>query len=287
MKRIQRLAILVIVILLSSCQKETPKIDGLALTLLFSGNTNADSSGSFPQKALIINQLRADSINTLIFDSGNLFFNSEMASSSNQNDMEARANQILELFNEMDITALNIGIDDLLLGEEFILSLKERANFVFISSNIFDSETGKSLFFEFHVRKVAGIKVGIFGLTSDTGNFSPSIEIQDPFKTASIIANILSKVSDLTVALSNMPLEMNMALADSVGSIDLIIGYHDGEISSNPKIVNGIPIYMTGLRDREMGRIDLYLSDMRLGLTDITAKKVEAPNSASFSYVDL
>jgi len=106
-------------------------------------------------------------------------------------------------------------------------------------------------------------------------------------KSASLMVKVLSRVSDLTVALSNMPLEMNMALADSVGNIDMIIGYHNGEISSNPEIVNGVPIYMTGSKGMEMGRIDLYLTDMSLGLTEITAKKVAAANTASFSLVDL
>ena len=294
MKRLTTIILFLTLPLFYSCQKEIEKKD--ELTLLFTGGINseifpvskdADSSNSFSNKALIINRLRADGKNTLIFDSGNLFFNPKTAISLNKNEMEARANLILELFNEMGITALNIGLDDLLLGEEFILSLKDSANFIFISSNIFNSVTGKPLFFEFHVRKVAGVKVGIFGLTSDTGNYPPSIEIRNPFKTASLMANILSRVSDLTVALSNMPLEMNMALADSVKSIDLIIGHHNKEIPMNPTIANGTPIYMTGMEGREMGRIDLYLSNMRSGLTDVTAKKVEAPNTASFSLVDL
>ena len=294
MKRLTSLILLFTLPLFYSCQKEIEKKD--ELIILFTGGINgeffpvsrdADSSNSFSNKALVINRLRADGKNTLIFDSGNLFFNPGMVASLSKNKMEARANLILELFNEIGITALNIGLDDLLLGEEFILSLKDSANFVFISSNIFNSVTGKPLFFEFHVRKAAGVKVGIFGLTSDTGNYPTSIEIRDPIETASLMANILSRVSDLTVALSNMPLEMNMALADSVESIDLIIGHHNEEILLNPTIANGTPIYLTALKGREMGRIDLYLSNMRLGLTDVTAKKVEAPNSASFSIVDL
>lgn len=284
-------------LLLTTCQKQKEtKIEKSEFTVLFTGGSEADvlikdegieSSDIYDYKLSMIEKLREDDKKVLLFNTGNLFNNSKLSSPLNRNDREAYANFILDLFKGLEMTAINASIEDFMIDEDFLSSHKDSVEFAMISSNVFNTVTGKPPLFEFHVRKIAGIRVGIFGLTSAIDNTPASIEVRDPLEIAGLMAKVLGKVADLTIALSNMPLEMNMALADSVSNIDLIIGHHDGEIMLNPKIVNGIPIYMIGLKGGEMGRIDLKLSNMRLALTDVTAKMVEAPNTVSFRIIDL
>ncbi len=284
-------------LLLTTCQKQKEtKIEKSEFTVLFTGGSEADvlikdegieSSDIYDYKLSMIEKLREDDKKVLLFNTGNLFNNSKLSSPLNQKDREAYANFILDLFKGLEMTAINASIEDFMIDEDFLSSHKDSVEFAMISSNVFNTVTGKPPLFEFHVRKIAGIRVGIFGLTSPDNETLALLEIRQPFKIAKLMANILGRIADLTIALSNMPLEMNMALADSVDNIDLIIGQQDGEIPLNPLIVNGTPIYMTGQRGREMGRIDLQLSNMRLGLTDITARKAVATNSASFSLIDL
>lgn len=284
-------------LLLTTCQKQKEtKIEKSEFTVLFTGGSEADvlikdegieSSDIYDYKLSMIEKLREDDKKVLLFNTGNLFNNSKLSSPLNQNDREAYANFILDLFKGLEMTAINASIEDFMIDEDFLSSHKDSVEFAMISSNVFNTFTGKPPLFEFHVRKIAGIRVGIFGLTTAIDNTPASIEVRDPLEIAGLMAKVLGKVADLTIALSNMPLEMNITLADSVNNIDLIIGQQDGEISNNPIIRNNTPIYMTGLDAQQMGKIDLSLSDMRSGLIDITLKEVKVPNSAFFSLIDL
>lgn len=186
--------------------------------------------------------------------------------------MAAKASLIIDAFNEMNTTAINIGDDDFILGFDFLLSLRDRAKFPFISSNIYSADYNKPIFDEYVIWNQNGVKVGIIGLSWDSGNYPESVVVQDPYISAKkVISKIQDKV-DLIIALTHMPLKLEMAIADSLSEVELFIGGHDGKRMIRPKLVNDHGIYKAGNEGQSLGIIELKLTDRRKEINEITAK---------------
>ena len=205
-------------------------------------------------------------------DSGDLFFQKGVYSDSTKNEMAAKAVLILESFNEMNTTALNVGDDEFMLGESFLLSLKGRANFPFISSNIQSSEFHKPLFERYIIRKVGDLNIGFIGLAWDSGDFPVSVEIIDPVTSARAVLKEIKNDVDLVVALTNMPFKVEQAFADSVEGLDFIIGGHDGKSLLKPKIIKGRGIYKAGAEGQNLGVISVSYKNKSAKLTEISSR---------------
>ena len=186
--------------------------------------------------------------------------------------MAAKASLIVDAFNEMNTTALNIGDDDFILGLDYLLSLRDRAKFPFISSNIYSAEYNKPIFDEYVIWSQNGFNVGIIGLAWEGGNYPESVVVHDPYISAiDVISKIKDRV-DLIIALTHMPLKVETALADSLSEVELFIGGHDGKRMIRPKLVNNHGIYKAGYEGQSLGIIELKLTDRRKEINEITTK---------------
>ena len=276
-----QLVILFSLLTFSQTCEEKSKYSSAEISLIFTASVNGavepcgcktGPSGGLARKAAYINKLRSEGNLAIILDSGDLFFQKEYLSDSTRNEMAAKASLIVDAFNEMSTTAINIGDDDFILGLDYLLSLRDRAKFPFISSNIYSAEFNKPIFEEYVIWSNNGFKVGIIGLAWKSGNYPESVIVQDPTISAKkVIAKIQNKV-DLIIALTHMPLKVEAALADSIADVDLFIGGHDGKGMIKPKLVNERGIYKAGNEGESLGIIELKLTDRRKNINEITAK---------------
>ncbi|MCH8305165.1 MAG: hypothetical protein IIB94_08565 [Candidatus Marinimicrobia bacterium] len=276
-----QLVILFSLLTFSQTCEEKSKYSPTELSLIFTASVNGEvepcgcktgPSGGLARKAAYINKLRSEGKQAIILDSGDLFFQKEYLSDSTRNEMAAKASLIVDAFNEMSTTAINIGDDDFILGLDYLLSLRDRAKFHFISSNIYSAEYNKPIFEEYVIWSNNGFKVGIIGLAWNSGNYPESVIVQDPTISAKkVIAKIRNKV-DLIIALTHMPLKVEAALADSIADVDLFIGGHDGKGMIKPKLVNERGIYKAGNEGESLGIIELKLTNRRKNINEITAK---------------
>ena len=73
----------------------------------------------------------------------------------------------------MGYHAIGIGDDDLSLGKKFLVELSKTFNITFLSSNVIDEESGKTLFQRYIIKEVNGLKIGIFSLLAPDVFFRP------------------------------------------------------------------------------------------------------------------
>ncbi len=113
-------------------------------------------------------EIRETRIDVLTLDSGDLLFKKFIAPLPDYEQKEAsqKAHLIIEAFNQIGYDAFGIGDDDLTLGKEFLVELSKKANFPFLSTNLFDRESGTPLFHPYLVKEVGALRVGIFSLLS-------------------------------------------------------------------------------------------------------------------------
>ena len=127
------------------------------------------------------------------------------------------------------------------------------------------------------IREVSGIKVALFGLTTDEitqiveVKRNAGVAVDDPVAIAREVVAELRKKADLVILLSHLGLDADKDLADRVSGIDLIVGGHSHTRLTRPLLVrngtdNGIGgtvIVQAGYRGEFLGRMVLYLKDGR------------------------
>jgi len=209
--------------------------------------------------------LRESEKGILLLDSGDLLFKKYL-SPLPENEVKGtveKANLIIESFNLMGYDAIGIGDDDLTLGKEFLLDISKKANFPFLSSNVYDEATGRTLFQSSLVKEVHGFRIGIFSLLSRdflTNASDPrrkGLNIRPPMEIAKVMIKELKPKTDLIILLSHLGYAKDMELAQAVQGMNIIVGGHNGMNLSYPPAVNTI-IVQAGSRGMFGGRLDLY-----------------------------
>jgi 5'-nucleotidase/UDP-sugar diphosphatase len=211
-----------------------------------------------------VKEIRESEREMLVLDSGDLLFKKSFnpIPENELKGMSEKANLIIETFNLMAYDAIGIGDDDLTLGKEFLLEISKKANFPFLSSNLLDEASGKTLFQSFLIKEVKGLRIGIFSLLSPDLFTNPSdprkegLTIRSPIETAQAMIKELKPKTDLIILLSHLGYGKDVELARTVKGINIIVGSHTGINVTYPPPLNAI-IVQTGFRGMFGGRLDL------------------------------
>ncbi len=201
----------------------------------------------------------------LVLDSGDLLFKKYLNPIS-ENELKAmsdKAHLIIESFNLMGYTAMGIGDDDLTLGKDFLLEISKKANFPFLSSNLFDEASGKVLFQSFLIKEINGLRIGIFSLLSPDFFTSPSdprrkgLNIRSAVETAQAMVKELKPKTDFIILLSHLGYAKDIELAQTVEGINIIVGAHTGINLIYPPVIKNTIILETTSRGMFAARLDL------------------------------
>jgi len=192
--------------------------------------------------------------------------------------MSEKANLIIESFNLMGYDAIGIGDDDLTMGKEFLLEISKKANFPFLSSNLLDEASGKTLFQSSVIKEIKGLRIGMFSLLSPDFFTNPSdprrkgLNIRPPIETAQAMIKELKPKTDLIILMSHLGYGKDVELARTSQGINIIVGSHTGINVTYPPPLSTI-IVQTGFRGIFGGRLDLVFYNRELIFYN-SAKKI-------------
>ena len=124
-----------------------------------------------------------------------------------------------------------------------------------------------------------GLRLGIFGILGvsaiDDAPLARPVKFEDPVKTAARLARFLKDKEkvDLVICLSHGGVRKDkngnwtgedVALAQKVPEIDVIISGHTHTLLDKPLIVNGIPIVQSGSYGKGLGRLELEVRNGKI-----------------------
>ena len=194
-----------------------------------------------------------------------------------------------EYHGDADVLAMNqAGYDFATLGNhEFDITLAQLkkliadARFHFLCANVRESATREPLVKRNEVRQVGAVRVGIFGLVTNSARSragSEGLEFEDAFTAASAaVAELRGPMkADIVILISHLGGSADKQLARQVPGIDVILASHwhtrlpQGEIVQwsdelKPDEVNGTVIVQAGQWGGELGRLDLLLQKNAAG----------------------
>src|SRR4030042_4070342 len=104
--------------------------------------------GGLARRATWVKETKEKEKGLLLLDAGDLFFKKFSAphAEGEIQRLNEKAHLILRSFDLMGYHAIGIGDDALSLGKDLLINLSKKFNVTFLSSNLIDEDSGKSLF---------------------------------------------------------------------------------------------------------------------------------------------
>lgn len=167
-----------------------------------------------------------------MLDSGDMLFRQYDLGPTVDESYDLQGRRMIESHNAMGWTAFTPGERDFAHGLDYLLEMRDLAEFPFVSANIVEAETGDLLFEPYIVTKVAGFRVGIIGVMGDGVEFSQSrrdelgVDLLDPMESIKSVLRELDDTADFIILLAHTGLDDAEIIAEHIDGIDLIIAGH-------------------------------------------------------------
>lgn len=266
------------------------------LTILFTNDTHARIDpfpqnarefaglGGVSRRASLIKKIRYNTDHTLLLDAGDVFYGTPWF------DLFGGSVDF-KVMSNMGYDAMTLGDHEFTLGPEGFAEAAKEADFPFLAANYRAQNTAMQPFIQDSaVREYAGVRVGVFGIGIELdGVVSPELSggviSFEPVRIARRSVNSLRihHNCDYVICLSHLGYKYesdkldDLALAEAVDGIDLIIGGHTHTFLDEPMAVsrpNGSVTWITqmGHSGIRLGRVDLPLTGSAIENNAITSR---------------
>ncbi|WP_067514471.1 bifunctional UDP-sugar hydrolase/5'-nucleotidase UshA [Endozoicomonas ascidiicola] len=186
--------------------------------------------------------------------------------------------------NMLGYDAMAVGNHEFDSPREILKMQESLAEFPFLSANIIDESTGKTLFKPYTMFEKDGLRIAVMGLTTDdtpkatNPENTVGLKFRKPVNVARELVPELEEKADVIIATTHMGHYANAAygvnapgdvtLARSVDGIDLIVGGHSQDPLFEPDLQNGAYIVQAHEWGKYVGRADFEYSNGELTLKD-------------------
>ena len=191
------------------------------------------AQGGLARVATLRRQLMEENPNTFTVLAGDLFSPSALGTATVDGDRLA-GRQMVAVLNALGLDYCTFGNHEFDLREKQFYQRLNESRFHWLSSNVFAANgqpfPGVADSVILTVSQTAGptATVGWFGVTLPS-NRQPYATYTDPLETAARVVHNLRDKVDILIAITHLPLEDDIKLADRCPDIDLILGGHEHE----------------------------------------------------------
>ncbi len=226
--------------------------------------------GGVARRAALVRQIRKENPDSLLLDAGDVFHGTPYF-----NKYKGALN--FEIMSKMGYDATTIGNHEFDNGVSGFEKVMDKASFPFVTSNYdFGSTRMGFQVQKFIIRRVGGVKIGIFGLGVNFENLvlphlHRGVRYLDPFEISSDMVDRLKSYHqcDMVICLSHIGYRYNddrvsdRVVAEKVDGIDLIIGGHTHTFMDEPELFEKRDgsrtwISQVGFAGIVLGRMDFY-----------------------------
>lgn len=233
----------------------------------FSEYHNPDIGG-FAVISSIIKEEKAKNSNVLFLHAGDL--NTGVPESD-------LLNALPDIFalNRMKLDAITLGNHEFDNPRDILEYQMKIAKFPFLSANIY--KDGKPFFTPYIIKNVGGVKVAIFGLTTEETKileplFVKDLEFRNAIEVAKELIPQLREKADVVIALTHLGMGQEHEgdyttaeeLAENVDGIDIIIDGHSHTKMEEAKVINNTILVQAWEWGKILGKLDLDVENGKI-----------------------
>ena len=261
---------------------------------------DALANGGFAKLSTLVKGVRADNPNTLLLDNGDNQQGTPLTYYFNKVDTTV-PNPVIAAMNIMGYDAMTLGNHEFNYGLSIVDKARSESKFPWLSANIY-KEDGTNYFTPYIVKTVAGVKVGILGLTTkNIPNWEVPANIKglvfkDTVEEAQKWVKILKDTEkvDLVVLLAHEGFEKDIdtgkdlgtsienqayAIATTVPGIDVMLTGHT-HLSIPGKTLNGVLVMQPKNAGVEICKADITMEQTATGWKVATKTGTNLPVTA-------
>jgi 2',3'-cyclic-nucleotide 2'-phosphodiesterase (5'-nucleotidase family) len=243
---------------------------------------NAPDNRGLAKIATLIKRVRKENSNVVLIDSGDTIQGAPLEYYHNKRNNTPQDPMML-VMNSLGYDAMAVGNHEYNFGLKVLDKARGEAKFPWLSANTYEQGTDKTHYQPYLVKEIAGVRVGILGLTTpgipnweNPPNYV-GLEFREPVSEAKKWVPVLrdKERADLVVVAMHMGLEEDLrtgevnpgqvlneneaiAIAKQVPGIDVIfMGHTHREVPS--LTINGVLITQANHWGRHLARADFYL----------------------------
>ncbi len=247
--------------------------------------TDKPDNRGLAKVATLIKRVRKETENVVLVDSGDTIQGTPLAYYHNKKNNKPPDPMILAM-SALNYDAMAVGNHEYNFGLKVLEKARSEATFPWLSANTYNQGTGETHYKPYIIKEVAGVRVGILGLTTPgvpTWENAPNyvgLEFHEPLLEAQKWVPVLrgKERADVVVIAMHMGLEEDLrtgeinpgqvknenrafAIAKQVPGVDLIfMGHTHRDVPS--LVINGVVLTQANYWGRHLARADLYLENV-------------------------
>ena len=227
--------------------------------------TNKPDNRGLAKVATLIKRVRREHPNVLLVDSGDTIQGSPLASFHSRKNNQPPDPMML-VMSSLNYDAMAVGNHEYNFGLKVLEKARGEANFPWLSANTYDKSTGKTHYKPYIVKEVAGVRVGILGLTTpgvpnwdNPANYA-GLEFHEPVSEARKWVPVMRNDEKADVVI----VAMHMGLGEDLRTGEASPGQvpHENEAVTIAKEVPGVDVIFMGHTHREVP--SLYINGVLL-----------------------
>lgn len=227
--------------------------------------TNKPDNRGLAKVATLINRVRKEQPNVVLVDSGDTIQGSPLESFHSRKN-NVRTDPMMLVMNSLNYDAMAVGNHEYNFGLKVLEKARGEAKFPWLSGNTYQKGTERTYHKPYIVKDLAGVKVGIIGLTTpgvpywDNPPNYAGLEFRDPVPEARKWVETLRTQEKVDVVV----IAMHMGLGEDLRTGDVSPGQipHENEAVTIAKEVPGIDVIFMGHTHREVP--SLYINGVLL-----------------------
>lgn len=257
--------------------------------------TNKPDNRGLAKVATLIKRIRKENPNSLLIDSGDTIQGTPLESIHGRKNNQP-IDPMMLVMNLLNYDSMTVGNHEYNFGLKVLEKARGEAKFPWLSANTYDVGTQKTHYKPYIVKEVAGVKIGVLGLTTpgipnwDNPPNYAGLEFLEPVSEARKWVAVLrdqEKVDVVAIAMhmglgedlrsgevspGQVPHENEaIAIAQEVPGVDVIfMGHTHREVPS--LYINGVLLTQANYWGKQLARADLYLQKNANGSWRVYAK---------------
>jgi 2',3'-cyclic-nucleotide 2'-phosphodiesterase / 3'-nucleotidase len=227
--------------------------------------TNKPDNRGLAKIATLIKRARKENPNSLLIDSGDTIQGTPLESFHNRKN-NAPPDPMMLVMNSLNYDAMTVGNHEYNFGLKVLEKARAEANFPWLSANTYDIAKQQPHYKPYIVKEVAGVKIGILGLTTpgipnwDNPPNYAGLEFHEPITEARKWVAVLRDSEKVDVVI----IAMHMGLGEDLRTGEVSPGQvsHENEAISIAQEVPGVDVIFMGHTHREVP--SLYINGVLL-----------------------
>jgi hypothetical protein len=202
--------------------------------------------------------LRAETAQPLlVVDAGNLLFQTALRGAGEDDKTTALiiAHGIVRAYQGMAYDAVAISANDLSAGAAFFQQSADQS-FPWVAANVSD-QNGRAVVPAHSIKKIAGLTIGIIGLTGGTGNDVAGFIIDDWRTALKTEITLLEKRCDILLVLSTLTPAENNEIQQKYKQLDIVVSADNKGANIQPQVFQNSLLVQSGSRGKYIGRLDI------------------------------